>query len=338
MKKIILSFLMIFLLSNLVYAQAELPDPGTLPDSAFYGIKKAFESVGNAFTFGETAKAERALGLTEKRLAEAEAMAAKGKPEFVDDISQEYENKVNEANEIATLAKEAQDKEKLAELVSTATSQHISVLDEVQERVPEQAREKIAAARERSIRGNQEALKALARENPEKAAEVAMGVAESRANKAKQASDAGDEEEATEAAEEYEKYARFGEEISAIAQQVGKDPSKVNELVAKATSLHITVLEDVLEKVPEQAKSSIQRAIEQSQMGRDSAVNALEERGLPIPDEARGRPADVPGREEADAEELEPEAEESEAEVREEAGEARANITGASSGTPEGRP
>ncbi|MBM3200345.1 hypothetical protein FJZ53_05385 [Candidatus Woesearchaeota archaeon] len=327
MKRIVLSFLMIFLLSNLVYAQAELPDSGILPDSAFYGMKKTFEGIGNIFAFSAEAKAERALKLAEKRLAEAEAMANKGKPDFVDGLSQEYENKVNEANEIATLAKEAQDREKLAELVSTATSQHIIVLDEVQEIVPEQAKERIAAARERSIRGNQEALKALARENPEKAAEVAMGVAESRANKAKQASDEGDEEKAGEAAEEYEKYARFGDEISSIAQQVGKDPSKVNELVATATSLHITVLEDVLKKVPEQAKSSIQRVIEQSKMGRDSVVGPLEERGLPIPDVARGRPADVPAGEEADAEERE-----------QEAGEAGAPTTGASSETPRGRP
>ena len=268
---------------------AELPEAGILPDSAFYGIKKAFEAIGNAFTFGEEAKVERALKLAEKRLSEAEAIAKKGKPEFIDDLSQEYEKQIKKANEIATLAKEANKKEQLAELISRATSQHLSVLDEVKERVPEQAKEKIAAVRERSIRGNQEAWKALAREKPEKAAEIAMNVAEGRANKAKEAGEEGDEEKTIEAAKEYEKYARFGEEISSIAQQVGKDSSKVEELVAKATSLHITILEDVLEKVPEQAKTAIQSAIDISEIGRDSAVKALEEKGLPIPKEAKER-------------------------------------------------
>ncbi len=318
-KKILLSVLMVFLLSTVAYAQTGLPNPGTLPDSPFYGIKKAFESVGNAFTFGETAKAERALRLAEKRLAEAEAMAGKGKPEFVDGLSQEYEEKINEANEIAALANDANKKEQLAELVSRATSKHLSILDEVQERVPEQAKEKIVAAREKSIRGNQEALKALARENPEKSAEIAMGVAESRLNKATQAADQEDEEEASEAVEEYEKYAGFGEEISAIAQQVGKDTSKVDELIAKANSLHVTVLEDVKQKVPEQAMASIERAIEQSKIGRDSAVKALEERGLPIPDVAKER---------------------SRPEVSKKEGASRpaASTTGAPSGTPGGRP
>ncbi len=289
MKKIFLSILMILLLLNLVYAQSEeLPNPGTLPDSAFYGLKKAFEGIGNAFTFGTEAKTERALKLAERRLAEAEAMANKEKSEFVDGLSEEYEEEINKANEIASLAKEASDKEKLAELVSMATSQHLTILDEVQERVPEQAKEKIAAARERSIKGNQEALKSLARENPEKAAEISIEAAESRINKAQESADEGDEEEVAEAIEEYEEYARFGEEIATIAEQVGKDSSKVNELVATATSLHITVLQDVLEKVPEQARASIQRAIQNSRMSRDSAVNALEERGLSVPEEAKG--------------------------------------------------
>jgi len=275
------------LLVGVVNAQTQLPDPGILPDNPFYGFKKAFEAIGNAFTFGEEAKAERALKLAEKRLAEAEAIAKKGKPEFVDELSQEYEKQIKKANEIATLAKGANKKEQLAELVSKATSQHLSALDEVQERVPEQAKEKIAAVREISIRGNQEALKALARENPEKAAEIAMNIAQSRANKAKVAAEEGDEEKTIEAAKEYEKYAMFGEEISSIAQQVGKDSSKVEELVAKATSLHITVLEDVLEKVSEQAQSTIQGAIEASETGRDAAVDALEEKGLPIPKEVK---------------------------------------------------
>ncbi len=290
MKKTILSILMILLLLNLVYAQSEeLSNPGTLPDSAFYGLKKAFEGLGNAFTFGETAKTARALKLAERRLAEAEAMANKGESEFVDELSEEYENQINKANEIASLAKEASDKEKLAELVSMATLQHLTVLDEVQERVPEQARERIVAARERSIRGNQEALKTLARENPEKSAEISIEAAESRVNKMQEFAEEGDEEKVAEAVEEYEKYAQFGEEISTTAEQAGKDPSKANELVATATSSHITVLQDVLEKVPEQARASIQRAIENSQRSRDSAVSALEERGLSVPEEAKGK-------------------------------------------------
>ena len=87
MKEIFLSILMIFLLSNLVYAQSELPDPGTLPDSAFYGFKRMFEGFGNVFTFGELAKTRRVLRLAERRLAEAEAMAISAKKMYDTDYA-----------------------------------------------------------------------------------------------------------------------------------------------------------------------------------------------------------------------------------------------------------
>jgi len=296
MKKLVIisSLIILAILAVSVVAQEELPDPGITPDSWTYGFKRAFEGIGMFFTFGEAAKAGKHLHFAELRLSEVKAMVEKGKPEYVGELSEDYEEELAEANKIAALAREANKKEKLTELVATATSQHLNVLDKIQERVPEQAKDEISATKERSIRGNQEALKVLATENPEKAAEIAMNVAEGRINKAKQAAEEGDAEEATEATEEYEKYARFGEEIATIAQQAGKDPSKVQEIVAKATLIHLTVLEDVLQKVPEQAKVAIQGAIEQSKIGREAAVKALEERGIPIPEKEEEIEVEIP--------------------------------------------
>ena len=298
--------LITFISGTVVSAQEpELPDPGITPDSWMYGFKRAFEAISMVFTFNEVAKAEKHLHYAELRLSEARAMAEKGKPEYIDNLIKDYEKELEAANKIASLAREVSTKEKLAELVAIATSQHLQILDKVQEQVPEHAKDKISAARERSIKGNQEALKVLATTNPEKAAEIAMNVAEGRINKAKQAAEKGDAEEAAEAAEEYEKYAQFGEEIAAIAQQTGKDPSKVYEIVEKATSIHLTVLEDVLQKVPEQAKTAIQSVIEVSKVVRESAIKALEERGLsvpslPIPEgeevkEGRNKTKELPG-------------------------------------------
>lgn len=264
-------------------AQEELPDPGLLPDSSLYGLKKAFEAVRGVFVFGEKAKVEYALALAEKRLAEAEAMAVKGKPEFVEELSREYAGNIIRANEIAVLAGDADKKEELAELVALATSKHLSILDGVRERVPLQARDSISSVKSRSITGNQEALKALATENPEKAVEIAMEVAYGRINRAKKAAEEGDGEEAAEAAEEYEKYARFGEEIASIAQQVGKDPTKVQELVANATSIHVMVLQDVYEKVPASAKPAIGMAMNASKRGHEAATEALRRAPIPVP-------------------------------------------------------
>ena len=273
-------------------AQAiELPDPGITPDSWMYGFKRAFEAISLLFTFDETAKAEKRLHYAELRLSEAKAMIEKGKLEYVDKLIKDYEKELEEANKIASLAKNVI-KEKLAELVAKATSQHLEVLDRIEELVPEEAKDKISIAKEKSIKGNQEALRALATENPEKAVEIAMKIAEGRLNKAKQAAEKGNAKEATKAVKEYEKYARFGEEIAVIAQQTGKD-SKVYEIVLKASSIHLTVLEDVLQKIPEEAKEAIQSAIEVSKVGRESAVKALEEKGLPVPS------LSIPGEEKA---------------------------------------
>ncbi len=286
MKKIFSIFVFVLLLATpLALAQEEeFPDAGTTPDSALHGLDKAFERISLAFTFNKEKKAEKHLRYAEERLAELKVMIDKEKLEYSDELVEEYDNNLEEANEIAKTAKLLkEDKTKLTELVALATSKHLSVLDKVKEQVPEQAKESITKSKEASIKGNQESLKVLAAENPEKAAEIAMDVAEGRINKAKQSADEGNDEEAIEAVEEYEKYAQFGEEISAIAQQAGKEDSKVQEIVAQATSIHLTVLEDVLEKVPEQARASIQSAIQKSEAGKESAQKALEGRELPVP-------------------------------------------------------
>jgi uncharacterized repeat protein (TIGR01451 family) len=246
------------------------------PDSFMYGFKKLFEKIDLFFTFDETKKLEKHLKYAKKRLAEAEAVVDKEKPEFLGELFEEYEKEINKASEILDFVEEKNKKELLSEIVSKATTQHLEILDEVKDKVPEKERERIIAAKERSIRGNQEALKALARENPEKAAEIALGIAEEKIKKVEEVEE-GDKEEISGIVEEYRDYMKFGDEISSIAKQVGKDYSKVQELVDKATSSHIIVLEDVLKKVPEQAKPAIQDAIRRASEGKDTTNKTLEE-------------------------------------------------------------
>jgi len=64
-------------ISGIAYAQDEgLPDPGLTPDSPFYFLDKWGKNIGMFFTFGNEAKARKALQYAEERLAEARAMAA----------------------------------------------------------------------------------------------------------------------------------------------------------------------------------------------------------------------------------------------------------------------
>ncbi|RLI82847.1 hypothetical protein DRP07_04430, partial [Archaeoglobales archaeon] len=235
-------------------AAQELPDPGITPDSWMYGIKRAFESITLILTFDEVAKVEKRLQYAELRLIEAKVMAEKGKPEYVEKLLEDYQKELEEVSKVIPSAK---DKEKLSELVALATSRHLEVLDKVTEVVPEEAKEKVSLAKEMSIRGNQEALRALASLNPEKAAEIAMKVAEKRLNRVMHSAEKGDVEGVNRAVDEYKRYASFGEEIASIAQQAGKDPAKVHEIVVNATSIHLSVLRDTLQEVPDEAKDQI---------------------------------------------------------------------------------
>ena len=172
--KNLLAYMVLFTLvmSPIAAAEDQLPGPGILPDSPFYGLKRALEAVGTAFTFGDEAKIKRGMKLAEMRLAEMQAMAEKGKPEFVDALSDEYEAKVDEALERARNAKQTANREQLLVRVSEATMRHIGVLEGVLAEVPEQFRASIMTARETSMTGNLEALESLGGDNPERAREL----------------------------------------------------------------------------------------------------------------------------------------------------------------------
>ena len=54
--------------------ELELPEPGILPDSPLYGLKRGFERIQGVFKFTEKSKAEHKVKIAEKRLAEAKAV------------------------------------------------------------------------------------------------------------------------------------------------------------------------------------------------------------------------------------------------------------------------
>ena len=388
MKKIFSIFIFILLLTiHVAIAQEEeLPDPGILPDSALYGLKKAAEAVGTFFTFGQEKKAERMLQLAEKRLAEAEAVGKEGKKAAADKAIKGYQKAIENAQ---IHARNAERKAEVLEKVALATSKHLSILDKVKDKVSEEAKEAITKAKEASMNEQKKALRALSEDKPEKAAEINIKAAKDRLKRAKEKAETGESDEVEEALEEYEemtelskelaekgaeaaedvandfneqlleldeiedtapeevkekvkekkssslekqrdslrslakdkpekaveihlkaaearldrakekadeneieeveneieefdKLANFGNEISQIAQGLGKDTTTVDQLVARATTRHLEVLAEVYEKVPEQAKAAIlsviERAMEKSVKGRETAVEALKKK------------------------------------------------------------
>ncbi|MBI2062298.1 MAG: hypothetical protein HYT64_01225 [Candidatus Yanofskybacteria bacterium] len=263
-KKIIaLTAFGVLMFSGAAHAQtSDLPDPGTLPGSPFYFVKGFFEGIGTFFTFGNSAKAERYLALAEKRLAEAEALAEQGDERAQATIAR-YEEQYAAAKERAERAENID----LEARVTDATTKHLAVLDGVLERVPEQARASVLAAKERSVAGQLEALRGIAERDPETAVDIFARAAEGRLNAANARAGRGgdDENEAEEvekALEEYEKYAEFGQEISTLAEGIRTGETAVEDLVKRATSHHLQVLEDVRQKLPPQAQQEFQRALE----------------------------------------------------------------------------
>jgi hypothetical protein len=262
-KIIVVAIFGVFMFSGVAYAQtSDLPDPGTLPGSPFYFVKGFFEGVGTFFTFGNSAKAERYLALAEKRLVEAEALAEQDDERAQATIAR-YEEQYAKAKERA----ERTGNIDLEAQVTDATTKHLAVLDGVLERVPEQAKESIRSAKERSIAGQLEVLRGIAGRDPEAAVDIFARAAEGRLNainvRAGRGSDDEDEaEDAEEALGEYEKYAQFGQEISTIAEGIRTGETTVEDLVKKATSHHLQVLEDVRQKLPPQAQQRFQRAVD----------------------------------------------------------------------------
>lgn len=280
MKKSLISSVLFFglLIGGWVLAQEEmeLPDPGLTPDHPFYFLERIFEEIGTFFTFGDLKKAERMAKLAQERMAEAKACAEKGKPEAMKKALAHHAKHLEKARLRTEKAKARGLKvEKVSRIVAEATSKHLAVLDEVLERVPEVARDAILKAKEVSITGHQHALKFLAGEHPEKAMELHLQAVKHRLERARKKIATGEVEKVKEAIGEFEKLRKFGEEISTVAKEAGLDVTKVEQLVGKATSIHLEVLGEVYEKVPEEAKEAIERAMEVSARGHHRAVEAL---------------------------------------------------------------
>ena len=114
------------------------------------------------FTFNDVAKAKKHIKYAELRLAEAKEITEKGKPEFVADLIEEYEDNLERGNRILRIAQQAgKNVTKVTELVAIATSIHVGVLEGVLEKVPEQAKLSIQRAITSSKKGNEEALNIL---------------------------------------------------------------------------------------------------------------------------------------------------------------------------------
>jgi len=254
----------------------------SLPGDALYSIKLSTEQAGMMLPGDDAARAERALNFAERRVGEIEALAEKERVQDLDLAVEKYDYALN-----MTLARiERAGNRGLAignitARVAEATTRHLSVLDEVWDMVPDEAKTAIAHARNVSERGYFHALAALAKNNTVRAAEMNLAAMEGRLNRIRTKAE---HMEAVEyALQQFEAMAEFGEEISQIAHEVDKDVEMVEELIAWATSEHLEELTEVWEMVPEQAQPAIERAMATLLIRHQRRVQALEQWGVEAP-------------------------------------------------------
>lgn len=232
--------------------ETELPTPGFTPDSPFYLLEKISEGIGTFFTFGDLKKAERYTKLAAERVAEAQAVVEKGKPEAAQVALKRYEDQLGKALAKTETAKaKGQNIEKVTETVARATSKHLIVLEGLLEKVPDAAKEGITRALEKLKNGHITALKALARENPGKAVEINIDSAKGRLEKAKQKAAQKNKEKVEKALEDYEDFRVTLEEISEkdkiLIALVSKESTKDIEDLDEIEILFLTTKDKVKE-------------------------------------------------------------------------------------------
>jgi hypothetical protein len=297
-KKIVaLALFAVFALSGAAHAHAsDLPHPGILPNSPFYFVKSFFEGVGTFFTFGDRARAERYLELAELRLSEAKALAEQG-DEGVSAAIARYEERYARAKERAQRVGELD----LETRVADAATKHLSVLDEVLERVPTEAREAIQAARERSITRQIEALRGIAMRDAEVAADVVARAAEGRLRAVEARAGRGGEDGVAGVERGLAELERYYSALDPAERGTAGATSEGIELLSysfglaqDATAHHVEVLNAVLGRVPPEAQDSIERAI----ANRDNPWHRSAVPAAPEPQQTQpggGMPGQTPG-------------------------------------------
>ena len=254
----------------------------SLPGDALYPLKLATEQAGMMLLRDDTTRAERALSFVERRIGEMEVLAEEGRSQDLDLAVQKYGYALNMA---LSMMEQASDMGpatgNITARVAEATSRHLSVLDEVWDMVPDETKRAIAYAGNVSEMGYFHAMTALARNNTVRAAEMNLAAMEGRLNRIR--SRVQNAEAVQIALRQFETMAEFGEEISRIAQETGLNMMEVEELIAEATGEHLEVLADTWERVSEQVKPGIERAMANLMIRHQRRVQKLDEWGIEGP-------------------------------------------------------
>ena len=250
----------------------------SLPGETLYPVKIGTEQVRRLLTIDDISVVELEVTFASTRLQEIEALSNKA-PDQVTIAMKRYEKNIAMAIEKAEQIGDSVVSASVLEMVALAISRHISILDTIEDSVPEAAKEAVRQIKEIAITRQVKALRTLARENPLRSAEINMDTMQSRLNRAKAKADEGEFVKVEEALQQFEGLRRFGEEISQIAKGLGYGAVSVDEINARATSTQLEVLSTIYGKVSEETKGAVEEAMEVSVEGHREAVKGLQDEG-----------------------------------------------------------
>jgi len=158
----------LFIKNTFAQSSTDLENPGILPDNNFYFLKIWKEQIQLFFTFNAQKKAKKYLHLSEVRLAEYQKMIEKNKPEIAQKSLEKYQKQLNLALEnMEKTRNKGKDISDLVQKVTTATTKHIQVLQQVLAKNPEQAQKGLTNALESSQKGYLKALNAIQKQKGE---------------------------------------------------------------------------------------------------------------------------------------------------------------------------
>ncbi len=264
----------------------------SLPGDTLYPVKLGTEQLQRMITFNDAAEVELELKFANTRLEEIEALANKGTDRITMAVNG-YEKNIAMAIKKAEQTRDSGVSTSVLETVALAISNHLSVLDRVEDSVPEAAKEAIKQAKEIAISEQVKALRSLARRNPVRATEINIDTMQGRLNRASVQADRGAFVEVEEALRQFEQLRRVGDDISQTARGIGYGATAVDELNARATSGQLEIMGTIYGKVPEEIKGAVEEAMGVSVEGHGQAVKGLQDEGAlkdipeepPVPEE-----------------------------------------------------
>lgn len=142
--------------------ELNVEDPGILPDSPFYFFKTVYERIQIFATLNKDKKAMLEMKLANKRLREAQKMADIGKTDQAEKMLQKWQERVDRITQKLEARKAKGEKvENLLEKLKENHLRQQEHMDEIYEKVPENAKDAILKAKERSDRGLENAIEKI---------------------------------------------------------------------------------------------------------------------------------------------------------------------------------